>query len=83
MDSLIDAVNVIHSRYSPVIYKLAFSNYVRKGSAQVSDSSFLETTQGQGKLTNMHHYFGPNVPFLIIAKGKDTLEYGLCRHGIF
>lgn len=61
MDSLIDAVNVINSRYSPIIYKLAFSNYIRKGSAQVPDSMFLEANQEQGKLTCMHHYLEPNM----------------------
>lgn len=83
MDSLINAVNVINNRYSPFIYKLAFSNYIRKGSAQIPDSTFLEATQEKGKLTCMHHYHEPNVSFLIIVKGKDSLEYGLCLHGIF
>lgn len=59
--SLIDTVNVISSRYSPIIYKLAFSNDIRKGSAQVPGSTLLEATQEQGKLTCMHHYLEPNL----------------------
>lgn len=58
--TLIDVVNVINSRYSPIICKLAFSDYIRKGSVQNLDSTFLEATQEQGKLTNMHHNLEPN-----------------------
>lgn len=43
MNTLIDTVSVISHRYSPIIYKFAFSNYIGKGSAQILDSTLFRS----------------------------------------